>query len=43
MEGEGWLQTLARNKNEKTAKGCVDQRYPCEAHECAFVEKFPVM
>jgi len=42
-EGEGWLQTFARNKNEQTAERCVDQCYPRKAHECAFVEEFPVM
>ena len=43
MEGEGWLQTFARNKNEKTAERCVDQCYPRKAHECALVEEFPVI
>jgi hypothetical protein len=42
-KGEGQLQTLTRDKNEKTAEGCVDQCYPRKAHECALVEEFPVM
>lgn len=43
MNREGWLQTLTRNKNEKTAECCVDQCYPRQAHECAFVEEFPII
>jgi hypothetical protein len=42
IEGEVWLQTFARDKNEKTAERCVDQCYPRKTHECAFVEEFPV-
>ena len=38
-----WLQTFARNKNEKAAERCVDQCYPRQAHECALVEEFPVI